>query len=70
MHVSSVNFSFFSIPASSDVALVVLHSKEVKKPSEKLLTEAGFKKLVIIVDMSFLSAKGIIENDVTSYAFF
>ncbi|XP_052106070.1 putative leucine-rich repeat-containing protein DDB_G0290503 isoform X2 [Mytilus californianus] len=53
---------------ASDVALVVLHSKEIKKPSEKILTEPDFKKLGIIVDISFLSAKGIISNDTTDNA--
>ncbi|CAG2253405.1 unnamed protein product [Mytilus edulis] len=53
---------------NSDVALVVLHSKEIKRPSEKMLTEPEYRKLGIIVDISFLSAKGIISNDVTDKA--
>lgn len=56
------------IEASSDVALVVLHSKDVLKPSEQILTlsNVDFRKLGIIVDMGFISAKGIISNDLTS----
>ncbi|VDH91965.1 Hypothetical predicted protein [Mytilus galloprovincialis] len=56
------------IEASSDVALVILHSKEIKKPSEKILTESDFKKLGIIVDINFVTAKGIISNDGTDKA--
>ena len=54
--------------AASDVALVVLHSKEVlMKPSDQILTlsNVDFRKLGIIVDMGFISAKGIISNDLT-----
>ena len=54
--------------ASSDVALVVLHYKEVLKPSYQILTLSNMdvSKLGIIVDMGFISAKGIISNDLTS----
>ena len=54
--------------AASDVALVVLHSKEVLKPSDQILTVSNmdFRKLGIIVDMGFISAKGIISNELTS----
>ncbi|CAC5407919.1 unnamed protein product [Mytilus coruscus] len=62
------NGALNGVEAASDVALVVLHSKEIKKPSEKILTEPDFKKLGIIVDISFLSAKGIISNDTTDNA--
>ena len=57
------------IEAAPDVALVVLHSKEVlMKPSDQILTlsNVDFRKLGIIVDMGFISAKGIISNDLTS----
>ncbi|CAC5407923.1 unnamed protein product [Mytilus coruscus] len=63
-----VKGALYGIEANSDVALVVLHSKDIKKPSEKILTEPDFKKLGIIVDMNFLSAKGIISDDVTDKA--
>ena len=57
------------IEAAPDVALVVLHSKEVlMKPSDQILTlsNVDFRKSGIIVDMGFISAKGIISNDLTS----
>ena len=59
---------YFFTTVSSDVGLVVLHPKEVKKPSDQILTLPEFKKLGIIVDMSFISAKGIISNDITASA--
>ncbi|CAC5374213.1 unnamed protein product [Mytilus coruscus] len=63
-----VKGALHGIEANSDVALVVLHSKEIKKPSEKILTEPDFKKLGIIVDINFVTAKGIISDDVTDKA--
>jgi hypothetical protein len=38
------------------------------KPSDQILTlsNVDFRKLGIIVDMGFISAKGIISNDLTS----
>ena len=61
-------FSVILFSASSEVALVVLHSKEVLKPSDQILTLSNMdvRKLGIIVDMGFISAKGIISNDLTS----
>lgn len=57
-----------SFSAAPNVALVVLHAKAIKKPSKHIITELEFKKLGIIVDMSFLSAKGIISNELTDDA--
>lgn len=56
------------VSAAPNVALVVLHSKAVKKPSKQIITEPDFKQLGIIVDMSFLTSKEIISNELTDDA--